>query len=146
MMVVFAIIAILMLIDYRFVKNTVTETIIDKHQRLENRQSVARNFYYAYYVKTTDHTIAVSKEFQKMVKEGNSISVEKSLLFDEVNRVTIADSGISELYSFRTAVGLILPSLVLIILGVGYKLGDRVSTLVFVSEVVLLFGFVFVLL
>lgn len=145
-MIIFAIIALLILVDYRFTGSTVIEDVIDKTSRLENKHSVARNFYVVYYIHTQENTIAVSKDFQSIAHLNEGVNIEKSLLFNEINNVTILASKKSEIYSFRTASGLLLPSLVLIILGLGYTLRSRINTLVFVSEVVLLIDFIFLLL
>lgn len=140
-----AVLALLTLIDYRFSKNTTIDKIIDKTRSLENRYNVGRNYYYGYYLNTAERTINVSKEFQNNVVPNDDVEVEHSLLFNNINRITSVSSRAAEVYSLRIASGLVLPSLVLLILGIGYKLGNRIGTLVFIAEIVLLVNFYFLL-
>ncbi len=140
-----ALLAVLILIDYTYSSSQTTEKVISKNRRLENKHSVARNYYYAYYLNTESYQIPVTKKFRDKAQEGTILQLEISLLFNEINKVTISASGESEVYSFRMASGLFLPSLVLLILGIGWKLGDKIATLVFVSQVVLLANFFFLL-
>lgn len=130
--------ALLTLVDYRFSKETIRTTITDARRSLENKYNVGRNYYYGYSLETAEGAIVVSKEFQEGVSVGQEIRIKKSLFFDEVNQVTAVASGDTEVYSLRTASGLLLPSLVLVILGIGFTLKNKVSTLVFVMQVVLL--------
>lgn len=141
-----AIAALLTLLDYRFSKETVSETITATTRSLENKYNAGRNYYYGYYIKTPNGDVVVSREFQKNISIGQVIAIKKSLVFNEVNQVINVASGMSEVYSLRIASGLILPSLVLVILAIGYRLQNRVGTLVFVAQMVLLINLIFLLL
>ncbi len=145
MMVVFSIISLLILIDFRYTKETSIENISKTTHQLENKYSAARNYYYAYFIQTENRVIAISEEFQAKVGQNTQVAIEKSLLFNEINKVTLLDTMEDEVYSFRRATGLFLPCFVLLVLGLGFKIGPRLNTLVFVSEMLLIADFIYLL-
>lgn len=141
-----AIIALVIIIDYTFNSSTSTEKVLAKERQVENKYSFTGNQYYARYLATATQKISVSKELNNTVERGDMITFTTSLWFNEINRVTVPSLGVTEVYSFRTMFGLLVPLLVLILLGIGCRLKSKVSTLVFVSEVVLLADVIFLIL
>jgi len=138
-------IAMVILADFEFSSETLTERVDSKYKRLENRQSTGRNYYYATHIQAGTYRIPVSEDFGDDTKEGHTLSFEKSLIFNEVNRVTNRDTGLSERFSFRWMTGCIIPLFAIIVLVLGIKRREKLNTLVFVTEVILLIDFIFLL-
>lgn len=137
--------ALVVLADFEFSRETLTEEVNSKEWQLENRQSTGRNYYYTAHIKAGDYIIPVSKVFGEQTKAGHTITFEKSLVFNEVNKVTNQELGLSERYSFRWMTGCIIPLFSIVIMVMGIKRREKVSTLVFVAQAVLLLDFIFLL-
>jgi len=133
------------LIDFVAPKEEVETIVVDKTRVLENKQSVARNYYYAYYITTEEAVVPVSESFQKKSIAGDAVKITFSPIFNEVHRVTAVQRQESEIYSQRIFSGCILPLLGIGILGLGFRKGARVNTLVFATEVVLIINFIYLL-
>ena len=144
-MIVLIGVAMAILADFEFSSQTITHQVDSIRNRLENRQSTGRNYYYSTHITAGDYTIPVSKDFRDATEKDHTLNFEISLLFNEVNRVTNLDTGQSEKFSFRWMTGCIIPVLAIIVLVLGIKRREKLNTLVFVAQVVLLLDFVFVL-
>lgn len=144
-MIVLIGVAMAILADFEFSSETITQEVFSKNYRLENRQSTGRNYYYAAHIQVGDYSIPVSEDFADNTKKGHQLTFNKSLLFNEVNRVTNVDTGESEKFSFRWMTGCIIPLLAIIVFVLGIERREKVNTLVFVAEVVLIINFVFLL-
>lgn len=144
-MMVMIVMAMAILADFEFSSETVTQQVTAKSSRLENRQSTGRNYYYATHLITEDYRIPVSENFGDATKKGHTLIFNTSLLFNEVNRVTNEDTEMSEKFSFRWMTGCIIPLFAIIVLVLGIKRREKLNTLVFVTEVVLLIDLVFLL-
>ena len=144
-MIVMIGVAMAILADFEFSSQTITQEVDSKLNRLENRQRTGRNYYYATHLITGDYRIPVSEEFGDNTKTGHTLTFNKSLLFNEVNRVTNVTTGMSEKSSFRWMTGCIIPLFAIIVLVLGIKRREKLNTLVFVTQVVLLIDFVFLL-
>lgn len=138
-------VAMVILADFEFSSQTITQEVDSKKNRLENRQSTGRNYYYATHLTAGAYRIPVSEDFGDATKKGHTLTFEKSLLFNEVNRVTNVTTGMSEKFSFRWMTGCIIPLFAIIVLVLGIKKREKLNTLVFVTQVVLLLDFVFLL-
>ncbi len=144
-MIVMIGVAMAILADFEFSSETITYLVDKKQNRLENRQSTGRNYYYSAHLTAGDYTIAVSEDFGDATKKEHTLTFEKSLLFNEVNRVTNVTTGMSEKFSFRWMTGCIIPLFAIIVLVLGIRRREKLNTLVFVTQVVLLIDFVFLL-
>ena len=144
-MIVLIGVAMAILADFEFSSETVTQEVTAKSNRLENRQSTGRNYYYATHLITGDYRIPVSEDFGDATKTGHTLTFNTSLLFNEVNKVTNVNTGDSEKFSFRWMTGCIIPLFAIIVLVLGIKRREKLNTLVFVTQVVLLIDFVFLL-
>lgn len=144
-MIVMIGVAMAILADFEFSSETITQEVLSKDYRLENRQSTGRNYYYAAHIKAGDYSIPVSENFADTTEKGHQLRFNKSLLFNEVNRVTNLVTGDSEKFSFRWMTGCIIPLFAIIVLVLGIKRREKLNTLVFVTEVVLMINFVFLL-
>ena len=144
-MVIIALIAIIIMVDFKFSSKTINAKVISKERVLENKQSTGRNYYYAKKLVVKDYVIQVSEDFANQTQVDHSLDFDVSLLFNEINKVTNLNTGSSEKYTFRWMTGGVIPFVVLIILWFGYKRRDKLNTLVFVAEVVLIIDFVFLL-
>jgi len=144
MMVMIAV-AMTILADFEFSSQTITQKVDSKSSRLENRQSTGRNYYYATHLISGEYRIPVSEDFGDSTDVGHTLTFKKSLLFKEVNRVTNMDTGESEKFSFRWMTGCVIPLFAVIVLILGIKRREKLNTLVFVTEVVLIINFIFLL-
>lgn len=144
-MVVMIGVAMAILADFEFTSKTITQKVDSKSSRLENRQSTGRNYYYATHIIAGDYRIPVSEDFADTTEKGHTLIFKKSLLFNEVNRVTNVDTGASEKFSFRWMTGCIIPLFGIVVFVLGIKRREKVNTLVFVAQVVLIINFVFLL-
>lgn len=144
-MIVMIGVAMAILADFEFSRETITHLVDKKQNRLENRQSTGRNYYYSAHLTAGDYTIPVSEDFGDATKKGHTLIFEKSLLFNEVNSVTNSDIGLSEKFSFRWMTGCIIPLFAIIFFILGIKKREKLNTLVFVTQVILLLDFVFLL-
>lgn len=144
-MVLMIVVAMLILADFEFSSQTLTQKVDSKNIRLENRQSTGRNYYYATHLNAGAYRIPVSDDFSEATALGHTIVFEKSFLFNEVNNVSNIDAGISEKFSFRWMTGCIIPLFAIVVLVLGMKRREKLNTLVFVTEVVLLIDFIFLL-
>jgi hypothetical protein len=138
-------IAMAILADFEFTSQTITQEVDSKNYRLENRQSTGRNYYYAAHIQAGDYRIPVSEDFADNTEKGHQLTFNKSLLFNEVNRVTNVATGASEKFSFRWMTGCVIPLFGIVVLVLGIKRREKLNTLVFVTEVVLIINFVFLL-
>lgn len=138
-------IAMAILADFEFTSETITQEVDSKNYRLENRQSTGRNYYYAAHIQAGDYRIPVSEDFADTTEKGHTLIFNKSLLFNEVNRVTNVATGASEKFSFRWMTGCVIPLFGIVVLVLGIKRREKLNTLVFVTEVVLIINFVFLL-
>jgi len=142
---VFAILAILVIIDYEWPGETYTENAVSESRILENKYSTGRNYYFARRVQTEHFDFQVSDDFATTVEEGDRVLLEVSTLFKEVNEATLIDKDISEVHSFRIASGLVFPLIVLFVLYRGYKKKEKVNALVFATQVAFLANFIYLL-
>lgn len=144
-MIVIIGLAMVILADFEFSKETLTEEVSSKRWQLENRQSTGRNYYHSAHIFAGGFKIPVSEDFGEQTEEGHIVTFDKSLLFNEVNRITNVDTGLSEKFSFRWMTGCIIPLLAIVIMVIGIKRREKVNTLVFVTQVVLLLDLIFLL-
>ena len=144
-MIVMIGVAMMILADFEFSSETLTHEVSSKRWQLENRQSTGRNYYYAAHIVAGGYRIPVSEDFGEQTEVGHTVTFDKSLLFNEVNRITNDTMGMSEKFSFRWMTGCIIPVFALLIMVIGIKRREKVNTLVFVTQVVLLIDLIFLL-
>ena len=140
-----ALFALIMIMDYGLSGKAYVEEIIAINKSFEKYYNAGRNAHYSFRIQTENHDFPVSESFASLAKAGQGLNIEVSPLFSEVNSTEILETGYKEVFSLRVFSGLVLPILVLLILAIGCKYGGKVSTLVFVIEVVTVANLIFLL-
>ncbi|MFY0688527.1 MAG: hypothetical protein JXQ90_15230 [Cyclobacteriaceae bacterium] len=130
-----SIIAMIILLD-SFVSKEIEETITYLGRKMESHNNASRNFHFSYEVKTTDRQFFVSGDLYNQLKVDSKVTLGISPFFQEVNKC----NGRRPL--LRLLSGVILPLLMLITGWIAMKFKNKVSTLVFVLEVMILADFI----
>jgi len=137
--------ALIILMDFSLSGNAFKEEIIHIDKGKQTYNNAGGNYHYFYKVKTAKRTFSVSKEFATTSKD-KIIYYTTSSIFNEINSYGSPHRKNLSRYSLRTASGLILPLVVILILLVSLKLKKRIDTLVFVLQAVLIADLIFLLL
>lgn len=134
-LVLSAIIAIIVIIDFSFTGQTVTETALSSKAKLERYYNAGGNSHTSHSIHTKSYDFYASEDFQYEVKENDSLQLKTSLLFNEINSATLLKSNTTETYSLRLYSGLIIPLLFLIAFGIYLKFPDKITIITFVLAV-----------
>ena len=141
--VITLIIALVILIDFSLPGKVFTEEVASIKKTRQNYYNAAGNYHYSYRVITSKHQFSVTEDFAKSVQD-KKVEYSVSFLFKEINSYQLVSSDKSETYSFRIASGLVLPLLVIFTIIIAYKYKRRMSTLLFVLQIILLANLVLV--
>lgn len=140
-----AVLALSMLVDYTLFSQRVEEKISGIHTSQENYYNAGANAHYSYRVQTAHFDFPVSHHFASMAQEGQPILLTVSPIFGEVNLYQLQSTGDAERHSLRIVSGLVVPLLVLLVLFLGLRYKEKLSTLVFVAEVAVLANLLYLL-
>lgn len=137
--------ALIMIADYSLFGKTYTEEVTAINRSLESYYNAGGNSHHSFRIQTKNYNFPVSEHFASLSRVAQEMSVEISSLFGEVNSCELRGSGKKEVYSLRTFSGLILPLLVLLVMAFGYKYKGKLSSLVFVMEVLTIANLLYLL-
>ncbi|MEM8765355.1 MAG: hypothetical protein AAGD88_16160, partial [Bacteroidota bacterium] len=105
----FALAALIILIDFTWPGSTVNDTILDVQKRRQQYYNAARNHHYTYMVVTGQHQFLVTEGFAAAELKDKKIEYTVSPIFQEVNWYRLLEAERKSYYSLRIASGLILP-------------------------------------
>ena len=135
------IISLVILFDFILPGKVFTDEVIDIKKERQQYYNAARNYHYSYKVVTSKHQFSVTKAFAKSAQD-KKVKYSVSLIFKEVNRHRLLSSENSTIYSFRIVSGLIFPLMVIITIAIAYRYKKRISTLIFVLQIILLLNLI----
>ncbi len=135
------IVSLVMLIDFTLPGKVFIEEVIDVEKKRQQYYNAGGNYHYSYKVITSKHHFSVSEGFAKSV-QNREIKYSVSLIFNEINRHSLHSPENSTIYSFRIVSGLILPLIVIITIAIAYSYKKKISTLIFVLQIILLANFI----
>ena len=130
--------ALVILTDFVLPGDEFKEGIIEIRKEREQYYNAARNYHFSYSVFTKNHQFSIAEDFVKKIQVNQEIEYTVSRIFKEVNSYKLPSAESNETYSLRLLTGLILPLLVLITMGFAFKYEDKIGTLVFVVQVLLI--------
>lgn len=142
---IFAIIALIILIDFIAPGSVITSDIVRVKKELQQYYNAGGNQHYSYQIITPEHHFSVTKDFAQEIKNSQQITYTVSPIFNEVNRYGLTSSKNKTMYSLRVISGFIIPFFALITILLAYKLKDKIDVLVFVINALLIGNLVFLL-
>jgi hypothetical protein len=145
LMMVCALVAVVIILDYSLPGKILVEEVLAVKKTYENYYNAGGNYHISFKIHTAHHTYYVSKTFASLVQKGLKLETKTSPFFNEVNSSEILTTGNTEVHLLRMLSGFILPVFVLLVLTLGYKYGSRVSTLVFIIEVITVVDLIYLL-
>lgn len=137
--------ALIVLTDFILAGKVIIDEVIDVKKERQQYYNAARNHHYSYKVTTSKHHFTVSDDFAQLVQDNQKIEYSVSRIFKEVNRYRLVSSENSAIYSLRIISGLIIPLSVIIAIGVAYKYKKKISTIVFVLQILLIVDLIFLI-
>lgn len=137
--------SLVILIDFTLPGKVFTEEVLEIEKERQQYYNAGGNYHYSYKVITAKHHFSVSEGFAKSV-QNKKIKYSVSLIFKEINRYSLLSSENSTIYSFRIVSGLILPLLVIFTIAIAYRYKKKISTLIFVLQIILLANFIMLIL
>tara|TARA_R110001592_G_scaffold302841_1_gene574813 strand:- start:1173 stop:1646 length:474 start_codon:yes stop_codon:yes gene_type:complete len=141
----FILIALVIITDFALPGKAFTDQVIKVQAERQQYYNAAQNYHYSYKLSTGQHDFSVSEDFAKTVKEGDTVNYRLSRLFKEVNRYHLSTTESIHTDSLRRYSGLILPLLVLLVMGLAYRHGKKMSALIFVLQALTLGDLVFLM-
>lgn len=142
---IFAIIALIILIDFIAPGSVVTSDIVRVKKERQRYYNASGNQHYSYQIITPEHHFSVTKDFAQEIKNSQQITYTVSPIFNEVNRYGLTSSKNKTIYSLRVISGFIIPFFALITILLAFKLKDKIDVLVFVIKALLIGNLVFLL-
>ena len=141
----FGLLGLIVLIDFFWPGPQVSEIISYKSREIASKKNGFRDYYYVSDLSTENYVVRTTNDFAAVAAVGDTLTIEISPIFKEINEVVLTKNKLSELYSLRIFSGLILPIVVFFILEISYKKRYGYATLVFVILVVFLVNFIYLL-
>ena len=129
--------ALIILSDFLYSSNTYKDSITEKTTHFESYYNAGGNSHVSKSIKTSQLAFNCSNSFYETSNVGDSLIISTSYLFNKVNAYQNLKTQRSETYSLRILTGLIVPLLVLLIGLISFKIKDKMSILVFVSQIAL---------
>lgn len=143
-LIICSLLALTMILDYSLFSKTLVEKVVATQKSYESYYNAARNAHYSYHLQAESFDFSVSEYFASKAQVGQEIKIEVSPIFREVNSYSLSHTG-HEVYSLRRFSGLILPILILLTLAIGYKYGNKFSTLSFMMEALTIANLIYLL-
>ena len=113
---VFAVLSLLLLVDFGFTKSKSIEKIQKVKKTHQDYYNAGGNSHFSYELVIIKKSYFVSEEFSKELKQGSSVQINHSLLFNQCNKIsTINAPVLSEVYSLRWFSNLVIPILFLLV-------------------------------
>ncbi|MCX2745578.1 hypothetical protein OO013_16980 [Mangrovivirga sp. M17] len=143
---IFVLVSLVIIIDFILPGNVVTDEIIDVTSEQQQYYNAGGNSHYSHKVFTTKHHFSVAEDFAESIQEHEKIEYSVSRIFKEVNWYrlhTVENKGV---YSLRIISGLIIPLIMIIGILVAYGFKKKISTLLFVLQVLLIADLAFLIL
>ncbi len=137
--------SLVIIADFLLPGRVFVEEVIEVKKERQQYYNAARNYHYSYKVFTHEHNFFISEDFAQFIQEHQAITYTVSPIFDEVNSYSLPSSGTKGIYSLRILSGLILPLLVIVAMGLAYKYEHKVSTFVFVLQILLIADLIFLI-
>jgi hypothetical protein len=134
----FTLASLIILLDFLLPGRKVVDEIISVQKERQQYYNAARNFHYSCKVSTTQHEFYITGDYAQEIAISEKIEYSFSLIFKEVNAYRLLRSKESETYYLRFISGLIIPFLVIVIIGIAFLSKKKMSTLVFVFQVLLI--------
>ena len=129
--------ALIILSDFLYSSNTYKDSITEKTTHFESYHNAGGNSHVSKSIKTSRFVFNCSDTFYETSNVGDSLIISTSYLFNKVNAYQNLKTQRSETFSLRILTGLIVPLLVFLIGLISFKLKNRLSILVFVSQIAL---------
>jgi|UniRef100_UPI00404716BC hypothetical protein len=141
----FLLAAMIILTDFILPGSVVVEEIIDVKKEKQQYYNAARNYHFSYRVFTRTHNFSITEDFAKEIKNNQQIEFAVSHIFKEINCYRLLNSGNREIYSLRILSGLVIPLALILVIGLAFKYGKKMSILIFVIQVLVMADLIFLL-
>ncbi|SMG52531.1 hypothetical protein SAMN05661096_03956 [Marivirga sericea] len=141
----FTLASVIILLDFFLPGRKVVDEIVSVQKERQQYYNAARNFHYSYKVSTSQHDFYISGDYAQEIEANEKIGYAVSWIFNEVNTYRLLRFEDSETNSLRLITGMLMPILVLITMSTAYLLKKKMSTLVFVMQVLLIVDLVLLL-
>ena len=141
----FILVALVIITDFALPGEAFTDQVIKVQAERQQYFNAAQNYHYSYKLTTGQHDFSVSEDFAETVNEGDTVNYRLSRIFKEVNRYHLSTTESIHTNSLRRYSGLILPLLVLLVMGLAFRHGKRMSALIFVLQALTLGDLVFLI-
>jgi hypothetical protein len=142
---IFTVAALVILVDYVSPGSVISDEIINVQKERQQSYNAARNYHYSYKVITSEHEILVEEEFAAQELENEKIEYAISPIFKQVNWYRLLSSEDKSSYSLRIASGLVLPLLTIILIFVAFRFKKKISTLVYIAQILLIADLIFLM-
>jgi len=142
---IFTLAALVILVDYVSPGSIINDEIITVQKERQQSYNAARNYHYSYKVITSEHEILVEEEFATQELENEKIEYAISPIFNQVNWYRLLSSEGKSSYSLRIASGLVLPLLTIILIFVAFRFKKKISTLVYIVQILLIADLIFLM-
>ena len=141
----FLLAAMIILTDFILPGSVVVEEIIDVKKEKQQYYNAALNYHFSYRVFTRTHNFSITEDFAKEIKNNQQIEFAVSHIFKEINCYRLLNSGNREIYSLRILSGLVIPLALILVIGLAFKYGKKMSILIFVIQVLVMADLIFLL-
>ena len=142
---IFTVAALLILVDYVSPGSVINDEIINVQKERQQSYNAARSYHYSYKVTTSEHEFLVEEEFAALELENEKIEYAISPIFIQVNRYRLLSSEDKSSYSLRIASGLVLPLLTIILIFVAFRFKKKISSLVYIAQILLIADLIFLM-
>lgn len=141
-----SVLAVIVLLDFLIPGTSSVEKVKSVEATREQYYNAARNYHHSYKIKTENTDSNVSEKFAKKIRVGDKIKLETSFFFREINSYERLKTSEKETYSLRIFSGLIIPLFFFIVTLLFYFKRTRRKTLLFVTGILMIANFIYVLL
>ncbi|WP_299222801.1 hypothetical protein [uncultured Aquimarina sp.] len=135
--------AIIILLDFSFPGTAYDEKVTKVSKKRQTYYNAGGNSHKSYKLSTENREFDISKEFADNIKKDDIVKTKVSFIFTEVNSYENPITKKKQTYSLRMFTGLILPILLIIILGLGYKFKERMEWPVLILEIMIVVDFIY---
>jgi hypothetical protein len=126
-----------LIVDFVIPTKASKETVQKIKTTQQNYYNGGGNSHFSYSLITEKTSISISKELKELLQENDTINIHRSLLLNEINKISHEASSTSEIYSLRWFTGMVFP-LTALILFVMHLYGiKRISALVLIAQILL---------
>lgn len=135
--------ALVILLDFGVSGAEHSEKVTKVTKKRQTYYNAGGNSHTSYKLSTESREFDISKEFADNIKKDDTVRMKVSFIFKEVNSYVDTITNKKQTYSLRRFTGLILPTLLILIIGLGYRFKKRLQWPILILKIMIVADFIY---